>query len=197
MIIRKYTDKDNLGWVRCRVLSFLDSAYFDNVLRVKEKYQNPSIELVAEIDNKIVGLFDLEYELEIGNVGYKTNELTGVIWHIAVLPEYRNHGIASMLLKEAIKLLESTGVKIIQAWTRDDDWVIDWYLKRGFKLQIDESYLHVFAQDDECDDISDSKIKGLYICSSFNHYIGKDKELIKKRFKRVHTCNLLELKIIP
>ncbi|WP_207670529.1 hypothetical protein [Haloimpatiens lingqiaonensis] len=43
MIIREYRDNDNLAWVRCRVLSFLDSAYFDNVLREKEHYQNPSI----------------------------------------------------------------------------------------------------------------------------------------------------------
>ncbi len=54
MIIRKYEDRDNLGWVRCRVLSFLDSAYFDNVLRKKECYNSPSVELVAEIDDKIV-----------------------------------------------------------------------------------------------------------------------------------------------
>ena len=55
MIIRKYEDKDELGWVRCRVLSFLDSAYFDNVLQKKEHYNNPSLELVA--DSKISRLF--------------------------------------------------------------------------------------------------------------------------------------------
>ncbi len=46
--------------------------------------------MIVEIDNKIVGLLDLEYELEKGTVGYKTNELTVVIWHLEVLPEYRN-----------------------------------------------------------------------------------------------------------
>ncbi|GFN34437.1 hypothetical protein [Tepidimicrobium xylanilyticum] len=52
MIIKEYRDSDNLDWVRCEVLSFLDTAYFDNVLRKKEKYNNPSIELVEKIDNK-------------------------------------------------------------------------------------------------------------------------------------------------
>lgn len=195
MKIRKYTEGDNLGWIRCRVLSFLDSAYYDNVLREKEKYANPSIELVAEVDNKIVGLLDIEYESEIGTIGYKTNVLTAVIWHLAVLPEYRNLGIASSLLKEAIKLLNNTGIKIIQAWTRDDEWVLNWYLNRGFKLQEDKSYLHVYTEGKECNEITASKIKGLHLCSSFCHYVGEDKELIKKKFKRVHTCNLLELKI--
>ncbi|CDQ40019.1 hypothetical protein BN990_02337 [Virgibacillus salexigens] len=46
MKIRKYSVDDELGWVRCRVLSFLDTAYYDNVFSEKEKYENPSIELV-------------------------------------------------------------------------------------------------------------------------------------------------------
>ena len=40
MIIRNYTDKDEQGWLRCRVLSFLNTAYFDNVLNKKEIYEN-------------------------------------------------------------------------------------------------------------------------------------------------------------
>jgi hypothetical protein len=64
MIIRRYETKDETGWLRCRVLSFLDTAYFDNVLREKEKYENPSLELVAEENNQIVGLIDVEYETE-------------------------------------------------------------------------------------------------------------------------------------
>lgn len=189
MIIRKYLETDNLAWVRCRVLSFLDSAYYDHVLREKEKYENPAIELVADVDNKIVGLIDIEY----GTIGYKRDELTGVIWHLAVIPEYRNLGIATKLLNEAIKLLKGLGVKIIQAWTRDDDWVLNWYRNRGFELRKDISYLHVYAESVECEEIADSKIKGLYINNCFCHYIGKDRDLIKKKFTRVHTCNLLEL----
>ncbi len=45
--IRAYNKEDEMDWVRCRVLSFLDTAYYDNVLREKEKYENPAIELVA------------------------------------------------------------------------------------------------------------------------------------------------------
>lgn len=55
MIIREYESKDEQGWVRCRVLAFLDSAYYDNVLREKEHYEHPAIELVAVIDQQLVG----------------------------------------------------------------------------------------------------------------------------------------------
>lgn len=62
MLIRDYQNDDEQGWLRCRVLAFLNTAYYDNVLNKKEVYKNPSIELVAEIDGKIVGLIDVEYE---------------------------------------------------------------------------------------------------------------------------------------
>ncbi|WP_346887433.1 hypothetical protein [Clostridium sp. UBA1056] len=79
MKVREYKDTDNLQWVRCRVLSFLDSAYFDNVLREKEHYENPSIELGAEVDDKIIGLIDIEYETEKGTVCDSTDELGAMI----------------------------------------------------------------------------------------------------------------------
>ncbi|EJQ44467.1 hypothetical protein IEE_02657 [Bacillus cereus BAG5X1-1] len=42
--IRASKKEDEIGWVRCRSLSFLDTAYYDNVLRGKEKYENPANE---------------------------------------------------------------------------------------------------------------------------------------------------------
>ncbi|NLY85415.1 MAG: GNAT family N-acetyltransferase [Tissierellia bacterium] len=191
MIIREYEDRDSLGWVRCRVLSFLDTAYFDNVLREKEKYNNPSVELVAEIDNKIVGLIDVEYEVEKGTVCYYTDELGAVIWHLAVLPEYRNRGIATQLLNRAIEILKEKDIKRIEAWTRDDKWVNDWYLSRGFRLK--EEYLHVYGDRKECNEIASPKIKDLSICNFFAHYLGENKDEIKNKFKRVHECRMYEL----
>lgn len=37
--IRASKKEDEISWVRCRSLSFLDTAYSDNVLREKEKYE--------------------------------------------------------------------------------------------------------------------------------------------------------------
>lgn len=44
--VRTYRPTDEEGWLRCRVLSFLGSAYFDDVRQEKEQYEGPSIELV-------------------------------------------------------------------------------------------------------------------------------------------------------
>ncbi len=70
----------------------LQTAYFDNVLNKKERYENPAIELVAELDGQIVGLIDVEYEKEERTVCSKGTGLGGMIWHIAVHPDFIEEG---------------------------------------------------------------------------------------------------------
>ena len=67
--VRSYEPADEVGWVRCRVLSFLGSAFWDAVEREKEHYERPAIELVAEADGTIVGLLDLECETPSSRTG--------------------------------------------------------------------------------------------------------------------------------
>ena len=55
MVIREYTKNDELEWLRCRVLSFLDCSYYNDVLTHREIYENDSICLVAEEDGNIIG----------------------------------------------------------------------------------------------------------------------------------------------
>lgn len=60
----------------------------------------------AEIDGKIVGLIDVENEIEEGKVCYYNSGLGGIIWHLAVLPEQRNRGISTFVLNKAIEILK-------------------------------------------------------------------------------------------
>lgn len=187
MEIRQYKQEDETGWVRCRTLSFLDTAYYDNVLREKEKYENPAIELVAVHDGEIVGLIDIEYELEEGTVCSKGIGLGGMIWHIAVHPDLRRQGIGNRLLYEAEKLAIKHQLNRLEAWTRDDMWVHQWYKKNGF-LNTD-SYLHVYMDaEEEVNGVLKSNTPNLFPIQAFAHYVGKDREDIQKQFKRVHEC---------
>ncbi|MDQ0157435.1 GNAT family N-acetyltransferase [Robertmurraya andreesenii] len=193
MEIRAYRSEDEIGWVRCRVLSFLDTAYYDNVLKEKEKYDNPAIELVAIEDDQVVGLIDIEYEVVERTVCSRGVGLGGMIWHIAVHPDHRRKGIGSQLLYEAEKIAKEKGLNRLEAWTRDDQWVNNWYKNNRFE-QV-ESYLQVFMDgEDELKEIMMSEISGLYPIQAYAHYVGEDKETIKKKFKRVHECICFEKK---
>lgn len=195
MEIRDYNPNDESGWVRCRVLSFLDTAYFDNVLKEKEKYDNPSIELVAVEEEQIVGILDIEYENKEGTVCSRGTGLGGMIWHIAVHPDFRRKGIGTLLLKKAEQLSKEKQLNRLEAWTRDDDWVNNWYKKNGF-LNV-ESYLHVYLDGrEELSGYIKSEVPELYPVHTFAHYVGTEKENIKEKFNRVHECICFEKKLV-
>lgn len=184
MVIREYSSSDEIGWLRCRVLAFLETAYFDNVLRKKEKYENPAIELVAEIDGEIVGLIDVEYELKEGAVCSRGEGLGGMIWHIAVHPDYSRKGIGSQLLLEAEKRAKSIGLNRFEAWTRDDKWVQAWYEKMDFK-QVDQ-YYHIYFDGNESANKLQSNIPALHLVNAFAHYVGDDMKQFEN--SRIHEC---------
>ncbi|WP_404458502.1 GNAT family N-acetyltransferase [Oceanobacillus kapialis] len=192
MEIRRYEPKDEKSWVRCRVLSFLDTAYFDNVLRQKEHYENPSIELVAVNEGKIVGLLDAEYDTPDNRICTREPDKGAMIWHIAVHPDYQREGVGGKLLLELEKLAKELDIAYIEAWTRDDNWVRSWYENNKFILT--SSYLHVFLERDELSSIPTSH-KNMQLIQGWAHYTGENKLAIKEKYKRVHECVCYEKKL--
>jgi len=199
--IRPYAPGDETAWVRCRVLSLLDSAYFDDVAQEKTRFTNPAIELVAEsaaagsAAGTIAGFIDIECEETPGAVCSARPGLAGMIWNLGVHPDCRGQGLGSGLLKHAAGLAGERGIKRLEAWTRDDPEVLAWYKARGFML-ID-TYLHVYLDHDEAGQVLESDLPGLRPVKVFSHFSKNPArfEEIRRRFKRVHDCNLFELDI--
>ncbi|WP_040984829.1 GNAT family N-acetyltransferase [Oceanobacillus jeddahense] len=185
MKIRTYTPADEKGWLQCRILAFLETAYFDNVLREKETYKYPAIELVAEVDGKIAGLIDIEYEVEEGTVCSDGSGLGGMIWHIAVHPDYSRQGIGSALLIEAEKHARMKNLNRLEAWTRDDKWVQSWYEKMGF-TPVD-SYYHIYFEGEEIKNHFHSTTDRLSLLSAFAHYTRENLDPFAD-VKRKHQC---------
>jgi ribosomal protein S18 acetylase RimI-like enzyme len=195
--IRNYHPEDESGWVRCRALAFLDTAYFDNVYQKKEHYDSESIELVASHRNQIVGLLDVECENEPNTICSPTSglepHLAGMIWHIAVHPDFRRQGIGASLLQKSTEIAQEMGIKRFEAWTRDDEWVESWYRNQGFE-QV-RSYYHVYIKPNE---MKTSKlavnIPQMRIQSAYAHYSGDDRSVINQ-FTRVHRCSRYDLQL--
>jgi ribosomal protein S18 acetylase RimI-like enzyme len=191
MEIRSYNSNDEIGWLRCRVLSFLDTAYYDNVFKEKEKYKNPAIELVAVENGQIVGLLDIEYDDKEKTVCTKGEGLGGMIWHVATHPDFRRRGIGINMLEKAEQIAKEKGLDYLEAWTRDDDWVNQWYVNSGFNKV--HSYLHVFFEgNNEAEKVIRSHESQYKVIQGFAHYSGDESENIKSKFKRVHECRCYE-----
>jgi ribosomal protein S18 acetylase RimI-like enzyme len=191
--IRLYENTDERGWVVCRVLSFLDSTFFDDVRREKERYENPAIELVAERDGEIVGLIDVECELEPATVCEDRPGLGGMIWHLAVHPDHQRRGVASALLDEAATRARAQGLARLEAWTRDDAHVRRWYETHGFELV--SGYVHVYVELDEgLRDLFPVTADGIRPVRMFAHYLGDREDDAVRRYARVHEDVLYELR---
>lgn len=153
MMIRAYMPSDEQGWLRCRVISFLDCSYWNDVKTSKERYSHPTVSLVAQERGQIVGLLDVE--LDSDDIAYPDCGRGAVLWHMAVLPEYRRQGIAAKLWKEAEKRLIAEGITYCELWTQEDDAANRFYRAMGFTQQVQNSWLRCYAKWDDCYDLLD------------------------------------------
>ncbi len=183
MQVRRYETGDEQGWVRCRVLSFLDTAYFDDVLRAKPVYERPSVELVAEIDGAIAGVIDVELDTEPSEVASDPDRIGGAIWTIAVHPDHRRKGVGGALLAAAVEVSRAQGATFLEAWTRDDPWVRAWYEDTGFSIA--DRYLHVYLGETEAAGVLRAPTS-LSVVTAFAH--ADHLEALPKAPRRVHEC---------
>lgn len=151
VVVRKYEESDERDWLRCRVISFLDCSYYNDVFTKRELYENDSICLVAEDDGKIIGLLDVEIETKAGDLCVAGKQRGAVIWHLAVLPEYRRNHVADSLWNEAKKQLLQKEVKYCEVWTQEDEAANRWYLVQGFRNIKEKNWLRCYARPSEAD----------------------------------------------
>ena len=193
LIIRTYNSSDEKKWLKCRLLSFHDSAYYDDVYTEKPTFNNLSLELVAEINGEIIGIIDLEKDNKDGSICYCKTGLGAMVWTIAVLPDYRRLGIASQLILKSVDWAKSKDIDFIEAWTRDDKWVIDWYKSVGFSRF--HSYWHIYFKGDNAKALFKSNDKDISPQSVFAHSDKDPKALDQNKIDRFYKCSGYKIEI--
>ena len=193
LIIRPYNSSDQESWLKCRLVSFHDSAYYDDVYTKKPTFDNPSLELVAEINGEIIGIIDLEKDNKDGSICYCKTGLGAMVWTIAVLPDYRRCGIASQLILKSVDWAKSKDIDFIEAWTRDDKWVLDWYESVGFSRF--HSYWHIYFKGDNAKALFESNDKDISPQSVFAHSNKDPKTLDQNKIDRFYKCSGYKLDI--
>jgi N-acetylglutamate synthase-like GNAT family acetyltransferase len=186
--IREYTTADETAWLRCRVLSFLDTAYFDAVLRSKPGGQAPGLELVAidGDDGSIVGIMDTGVDGTLATID-----------SVAVHPDHRHRGLGRQLLQRTRSGARALGATTLDAWTRDDAGTLAWYRAMGFAES--DHYLHIYADHytdlDEPARAIGAPRPGLRPIMAFLHAGLGDEERLRREFARVHVCRRFAMTI--
>ncbi|HIW62011.1 MAG TPA: GNAT family N-acetyltransferase [Candidatus Stackebrandtia excrementipullorum] len=178
--VRPYRHTDETAWVRCRLLAFLETSYFDDVKQRKTSIAEPGFELVAvDPAGELVGLIDVE--VEQGEATVDT---------IAVHPDHVARGIGRALLNETLHRLRSAGVATLDAWTRDDPGTLRWYRSNGFTES--DHYLHVYADaymdEDEPKRAVVERHPEMLPVKMFLHARLEQEASVRERFARVHIC---------
>lgn len=174
--VRVYRPSDERGWLRCRVLSFLGTQYYDDVKPHRTVLTDPSIALVAvSPTGGIIGILDVELDGKAATIDT-----------VATHPDHQGAGVGAALLREALPRLEAARVETLDAWTREDAAANRWYQANGFAEQY--RYLHVYLNDGD-DDAGFATPDGLSMpVSAFLHGRIEDEALMRARFGRVHVC---------
>ncbi len=173
--VRDYSPTDEQAWLRCRVLGFLNTAYFDDVLTAKPTYDGSVVELVADAAGGVVGIIDVAVAGE-----------TATIETVAIHPDSARKGVGSLLLTEALRHLPP-GVQSIDAWTRDDEPANAWYQANGFRENF--RYLHVYASGER--EIGKAIVEARHglnpVTGLFQAEVSEELAL-RRDFRRVHIC---------
>lgn len=172
--IRPYRPSDEDQWLRCRVLCFLYTPYYDDVKAAKTEFDRPSVELVAVSSGAVVGLLDAELFGEDATIDT-----------VAVHPDHQGHGIGTALLDALLVPLREAGVRTLDAWTRDQPGPLGWYRARGFTEQ--DHYVHVHAEGPEAARAA-RPLLGAHVGRVFLHADLADEEKLREEFRRVYVC---------
>jgi ribosomal protein S18 acetylase RimI-like enzyme len=172
--VREYAQDDERSWLHCRVLSFLDTNYYDDVVTAKP-VRDPGLELVAVDGDQVIGLLDASLD-----------GTSSTIETLAVHPDHRRLGIARVLLAEIATRLQTRGAIQVDAWTRDDAGTLAWYQSQGFVQKT--HYLHIYASTPEEARAVFGSPLNLMPRSGFFHAWPDEEDALRNQFTRVHTC---------
>ena len=180
--VRDYRPSDEQAWLRCRVIAFLGTAYFDDVCTSKPvPVRGAALVAIDQTGSLIVGVLDLSVDGAMATIDT-----------IAVHPDYQGAGVGTALFERARARAAALGAVTIDAWTRDDEPALAWYRARGFAES--EHYLHVYADyyvsAAEPPAAVDAR-PGLEPIKLFLHAPLAREEELRRTFRRVHVCRRL------
>ncbi len=118
--IRPYVPEDETEWMRTYAIIMTTSHSWNDCIQERPQYaKHESDLLVAEVDGKIVGITDILYDNEPGDVCMVKDTRGGYVPILGRLPEYPGLCIGPRLLDAAVDAARNRGIARLEYWSQD------------------------------------------------------------------------------
>ncbi|PWI48029.1 hypothetical protein CEE45_09010 [Candidatus Heimdallarchaeota archaeon B3_Heim] len=145
--IKDYAPNYEKQWLECLKETFYASSYYDMILKVKPRYEQPIVEHIILHGGKIVAFLDIELIPPSEQLCSKDEEYCGQISLIGVHPKYRRQKIATKLLEKAITIIRKDNqINRLEVSFREDNEITPWFHSMNF-IPCEKYYEVSFSQD--------------------------------------------------
>ncbi|MBN2460570.1 MAG: GNAT family N-acetyltransferase [Candidatus Cloacimonetes bacterium] len=152
IIIRQYDPARELEWLDVHASVMVDSAAWWTVLHKKPRYDQPVVDLIVLLDNRIVGFI----VVEINSSLIPEHNPAGFVWEFGVQRDHRGQDIGAELIHEAHKIMKRKHNIAKSIWYSQEPRAQQYYRRLGmhevgqhwqFSIEPDEEMKKQFKRD--------------------------------------------------
>ncbi|MGI6461971.1 MAG: GNAT family N-acetyltransferase [Candidatus Hydrogenedentales bacterium] len=176
--IREYRPEDEAQWMRTHAIIMSISHAWNYTIQQRPMYKRPSTCLVAMADGALIGLTDIEYDTEPGELCFLKDSCGGYVLEFGRLPEYAGHQLGAKLIAASVEASKEKGIRRLEYWTQDRN-AARFYQRFGLK-EIGRHCRFRMKPTEEIENILDKKYIGieyLYACCLVEEF-----PLIKQKY---------------
>ncbi len=118
--VREYQPEDEREWMKVHAIIMSISHAWNYSIQERPDYKShTSTRLVAVDGDRIVGLIDVQYENEPGELCFQKDSRGGYVLEFGRLPEYGGVGLGKLLMDAAAEDAKRLGFKRLEYWSQD------------------------------------------------------------------------------
>jgi len=118
--IREYRPEDEAEWMRVHAIIMSISHAWNYTIQDRPQYEGyESTKLVAVSDGAIIGLTDVQYENQPGELCFLKDSRGGYVLEFGRLPECGGHRIGQQLIDATVEDAKRKGFRRLEYWTQD------------------------------------------------------------------------------
>lgn len=178
--VRPYADADEAEWMRVHAIIMSTSHAWNYTIQERPQYEGyESTRLVATHEGRIVGLTDVQYDREAGEICFVKDSRGGYVLEFGRMPEYGGAGIGDKLMEATIADAKAKGVRRLEYWTQERR-AQKFYLRRGM-LEIGRHYRFRMKPPKEIEDYLMQDLVGVeYI---YGVCVPEEWPLVKEKYE--------------